>query len=81
MDIWMIIAIVMITINVSVLIGIIIVFCTIYKDFKMIAKCLITIDCNISNINSKCGYIERMVESLMRIMVAVETKVKSNVVM
>ena len=76
MDIWMIIAIVMITINTIVLTGIIIIFSTIYKDFKMIAKCLITIDCNISNVKSTYGYIERMVESLMRIMVSVESKVK-----
>lgn len=76
MDIWMIIAIVMITLNVLVLTGIVIIFSTIYKDFKMIAKCLITVDCNIANIKSMYGYIERMVESLMRIMVSVESKVK-----
>lgn len=75
MDIWAIINIVLITINVLVLVGIIIVFTSLYNEFKIISRHYTIIECNTSSIKSQLGYIERMSESAMRRLVAVESKV------
>ena len=75
MFIWAIVNIILIVFNILVLAGIGIMFSSLYQEIDKISKHTIIMDCTISSINSKLGYIERISESAMRRLVAIETKV------